>query len=155
MRCHGGHQHAGRLVLALVTSGSAVVHGQCGSICTNFFDACPADSGTELVCGESVSNSLDGLDDRKVFTFFGDAGDVVALYLSYTIVSSEEPVIDLCPPSGSALIVTENRAPVVVELPETGIYDVVVRTPVVLGAADFPTVYDCWSRVDQSSREGL
>jgi hypothetical protein len=94
------------------------------------------------VCGESISNSLDSIDDRKVFKFMGEAGDVVGLYLSYNSASSEEPVIDLCPPSGSAPIISENRAPVVVELPETGVYDLVVRAPVVLGANDYPTIYN-------------
>ena len=121
---------------------SALFGAECGSICTVFSSFCPADSGAKLVSGESISNSLDSVDDRKVFTFVGEAGDVVGLYLSYNIASSEEPVIDLCPPSGSAPIVSENRAPVDVELPESGTYDLVVRAPVVLGANDYPTSYN-------------
>jgi hypothetical protein len=80
-----------------------------------------------LSCDESASGFSSG-EVAELVRFTGEAGQVVSLNIESCYFSSDEPEIDLCPPSGTAPILSGVRGLLPdITLPETGTYDIFVR----------------------------
>ena len=90
-----------------------------------------ADGTSTIACGQTVNGNLDLYGDADTYTFFADAGDVVAFSVSRPTTGTVNPVVELFAPGGALVHFfggTGNYCELVTcvadPLPATGVYTV-------------------------------